>query len=270
MAETNTRNFPFLYQRSRACPVASKISAASNISTPTSTRPTISTRRIRRRCGMGLLHHVAELERLFEQVRATLKPGGIFLGVDHAVPTVRTIEFNALVAGWLDSLYPWITAEDPRWLYEGVTSTARQYDWGPLAVGLRSHCRARFRRVLTPTFLGNARYHPFQYARRIGTGRSMQEQAPGEDRLRRRERFRLDEKPLRGVRAVRFHTICPVIEPESHIPITATRTSASSSTICRACWLPPGKKPSRSATPTGSGSCSICCPNAPRPLAPVT
>ena len=80
------------------------------------------------------LHHVAALERLLDEVRGALKPGGRFIGVDHAGADARTAAFNAEIRPVIRDLFGWITEHDPVWLYEGIDRMARSMDWGVMAV----------------------------------------------------------------------------------------------------------------------------------------
>ena len=219
MAETNARNFPFLYQHFAGLPCRLEDFGSVEYLYADLNTADLPLGEYDAVVVWDSLHHVAELERLFEQVRAGLKPGGIFLGVDHAVPTVRTIEFNALVAGWLDSLYPWITSEDPRWLYQGVTSTARQYDWGPLAVDYDPTPVPGFGEFSRQLFSEMLDIIRSSMPGKSGQGSSMQEQAPGEESpFEDVSASRLMSSLYEAFTPVRFHTICPVIEPDNHIP----------------------------------------------------
>ena len=74
------------------------------------------------------------IERLIEQVRAALKPGGTFIGVDHAFASPLPVAFNELIAPLLLNLNSWVRDARPEWLYRGVNELARSHDWAVLAV----------------------------------------------------------------------------------------------------------------------------------------
>src|SRR5262249_1699609 len=99
------------------------------------------------------LHHVADLERLVEQVRHTLKPEGIFVGVDHSMATMRDWEFNWALRPLIEDFYKWVTMADPTWLYEYVNKTGEQHDWGLLGVDYDPSEVAGFAEFL-PVLLG--------------------------------------------------------------------------------------------------------------------
>ncbi|MDQ3928832.1 MAG: methyltransferase domain-containing protein, partial [Chloroflexota bacterium] len=171
------------------------------------------------------LHHIADLERLLEQVRGTLKPGGVFAGVDHTVATPRTHAFNQAVLPWLDDLYALITVAGIAGLYEGVNALARQYDWGVMSVDYDIAPIPGFA-PFTEQVVGEM----LEIIRK-GLGRETLEV----DRVKAASpRFepvaehispfedisagRLMRALLDHFHAERFETICPFIEPEQHFP----------------------------------------------------
>jgi SAM-dependent methyltransferase len=134
MAATNARNFPFLYQKFAGLPCALErfgsvehvYSDLNNIELPKQEYDAVVV--------WDSLHHVQNLERLLGQVRASLKPDGVFVGVDHAFATPLTIAYNEAIAPWLKEINDWLVREDPEWLYEAANRPAGQYDWGVLGV----------------------------------------------------------------------------------------------------------------------------------------
>jgi 2-polyprenyl-3-methyl-5-hydroxy-6-metoxy-1,4-benzoquinol methylase len=218
MAETNERNFPFLYQNFLGMPlnlrdfgsIDYQYADLNNVSLPREEYDAVVV--------WDSLHHVASLERLFEEVRGALKPEGVFLGVDHSYGTQRTDEFNRITLAWLDDLYAWISAEDPEWLYDLVSTTAERYDWGVLSVdydptpvpgfgpfleGLLADLRDITTRNLhleTPDALDEPRH-------------SVKE-SPFEDVSAKRIMLSL----LDNFEVERFQTLCPFVMPEKCIP----------------------------------------------------
>ena len=130
MAETNARNFPFLYQNfaGLSCrledfgSVEYTYADLNNVSLPTGEYDAVVV--------WNSLHHVQDLERLLEEVRRALKPGGVFVGVDHAYATVRTEALNRAMFPLLDDFCAWISREDPRWLYDAINDIGREHKWG--------------------------------------------------------------------------------------------------------------------------------------------
>jgi 2-polyprenyl-3-methyl-5-hydroxy-6-metoxy-1,4-benzoquinol methylase len=134
MATTNARNFPFLYQKFAGLPcqlerfgsVEYVYSDLNSIELPRQEYDAVVV--------WDSLHHIQNLERLLDQVRASLKPDGVFVGVDHAFATPLTIAYNEAVAPWLKEINEWLVRENPEWLYRAANELAGQYDWGVLYV----------------------------------------------------------------------------------------------------------------------------------------
>jgi 2-polyprenyl-3-methyl-5-hydroxy-6-metoxy-1,4-benzoquinol methylase len=225
MAETNTRNFPFLYPRFAGLPcrledfgsVEYVYGDLNTINLPLHEYDVIMV--------WDSLHHVAALERLLEQVRAALKPTGRFLGVDHAFATPRTEVFNLMAMSMLDDFYAWVTAENPEWFYRSTEALARQYDWGLLAVdydptpvpGVEAFFADLFAEMLAILHTGlrqealdKARSQIGQPLPPPGVG----EESPFED-VSAEQIIRLLAESFQ---ATHFSTIGPYIMPERHIP----------------------------------------------------
>lgn len=212
MADTNTRNFPFLYQGFAGLPcrledfgsVDYGYADLNNVVLPEGEYDAVVT--------WDALHHVAELERLLEQVRHALKPGGLFVGVDHSFATPRTHNFNNALTPWIENLYAWITEQDPGWLYSSAIDGARHYDWGPLSVdydptpvpGFDEFSRVLFSEMLDVVRRGTEN--------RAGVASG--EESPFEDVSAQR----LLRALYTSFHATTFRTICPFIQPEQHIP----------------------------------------------------
>jgi hypothetical protein len=164
---------------------------------------------------------VSDLERLLEQVRRTLKPGGIFVGVDHAFATARTEAFNLAVLPWLDDFYAWITATDPQWLYEGGIELGKQRDWGVLAIdydptpvpGFEPFVRELLAEMAQIVQAG-LKLEKRSSGGKAGQEQPVQQESPFEDVSAER----LMQALLREFRCLTFNTICPWIMPEKHIP----------------------------------------------------
>ncbi len=80
------------------------------------------------------LHHITDLELLLAKIRTTLKPDGIFVGVDHAFATQATADYNGAIIPWLKDFLSWVDKSNPEWLYKQVASLFQQRDWGVLGV----------------------------------------------------------------------------------------------------------------------------------------
>src|SRR5690348_6831958 len=138
MAETNARNFPHLYQNFAGLPCRLEDFGSleyvygdlNEINLPPHEYDAVVV--------ADSLHHIAGIERLAEQVRQTLKPDGVFVGMDHAFATPHTNIFNLMVLPWVGDLYSWVTANNPEWLYDAVTQVGNMQDWGVLNIDYNS------------------------------------------------------------------------------------------------------------------------------------
>lgn len=225
MAETNARNFPFLYQGFAGLPcrledfgsVEYVYADLNAVSLPRGEFDAVVV--------WDSLHHIRDLERLLEEVRAALKPDGVFLGVDHAfiVPTPRTEVFNLAVLPWLDDFHAWLTAHDPAWLYDAVNALAAQYDWGVLAVDYDPTPVPDFALFLETLFAELLEVLRQSLRQEALAQVQAQVQAPGPLPAAHDSPFedvsadRLMRVLLEQFRATRFTTICPWITPEVHI-----------------------------------------------------
>jgi len=139
MANTNARNFPFLYQKFAGLPCSPEqfgsveyiYSDLNSVELPRQEFDAVVV--------WDSLHHVQNLEHLLDQVRASLKPGGVFVGVDHAFATPLTISFNETVGPWLTDINDWLASRNPEWLYKKANDLAAQYQWGVLGVDYDVH-----------------------------------------------------------------------------------------------------------------------------------
>ena len=223
MAETNARNSPYLYKRFAWLPydpdlvgsVRYEYADLNNAQFPAGEFDAVVV--------WDSLHHIANLEGLLEQVRRALKPGGVFVGVDHAVATVDTWAFQDIVMAQLDALLAWVTANDPAWLYKTVEEAAERLDWGALAVD----------RDDTP-MPGWESFHEMLCAEMLDVVRSgMRSEAveKAQMELAAPKREDAEESPFEDVSSERlvktllgsfhadhFTTLCPLIQPETHFP----------------------------------------------------
>lgn len=222
MVETNPRNFPFLYQRFAGLPC--KLEGFGSVEYVSGDLNTINlpNQEYDAVVVWDSLHHVSNLERLFEQIRGTLKPHAIFVGVDHAGATPRTLTFNQATLPWLDDFYAWIAATDPEWLYDAVNTYAKHHAWDVLSGDygvtpipgfdtFEEQVRAEMQDIIRKTLPEEAITKP-----RVGTHQQPDETeaSPFEDV----SAGRLAQSLLREFGAERFQTICPFVTPERHIP----------------------------------------------------
>ncbi|HUP27139.1 MAG TPA: class I SAM-dependent methyltransferase [Chloroflexia bacterium] len=217
MAETNTRNFPYLYQRFAGLPcrledfgsVEYAYADLNNVDLPTSEYDAVVV--------WDSLHHVSELETLLEQVRGALKPGGVFIGVDHSFATPLTGEFNGQVLPYVKDFYEWVSDTDPEWLYDSVIALGRQSDLGVLSVDYDPTLLpgfGPFAEELLHEMLDIFRGKEQSRIQENEPDERADEESPFEDVSAQRLLFSLADR----FEARRFHTICPMIEPEIHIP----------------------------------------------------
>lgn len=214
MAETNVRNFPYLYQDFAG--LACRLEDFGSVEYAYADLNTVHLPRQEYDAVVvwDSLHHVADLERLLEEVRGALKPGGVFVGVDHSYASGRTTLFNQVALPWLDDLSAWLSANDPLWLYEAANNLARERDWGLLAADYDPTPVPGFGEFLgamLPEMLGIV-----QKGRREESAPSTLspgEESPFEDV----SALRVMRVLLEGFKAERFATICPWVAPERHI-----------------------------------------------------
>jgi SAM-dependent methyltransferase len=227
LAETNTRNFPYLYGHFAGLPckledfgsVEYVYTDLNTVNLPLAEYDAVVV--------MDSLHHVAEIERLLEQIRASLKPGGVFVGVDHAFATARTHRFNNALYPWLEDFYRWVTENDPEWFYEGAISLARRHDWGLLSVDYDAtpvEGFGPFQAQLLSELLDVLRAN-------LPEGALESLKSSGGASQTGKDEIAIEESPFEDVSAERlmrvlhehftperFTTICPFIQPETHIP----------------------------------------------------
>jgi SAM-dependent methyltransferase len=133
-AETNGRNFPYLYQQFAGLPcdlpafgsVTHVQGDLNTIDLPPHEYDVVVV--------WDSLHHVAALERLLDNVRGALKPGGVFIGLDHTEAGFRSGRFNEELKPIIHDAYRWVTEHDPGWLYDAVDLGARGRAWGDLTI----------------------------------------------------------------------------------------------------------------------------------------
>ncbi len=225
MADSNARNFPFLYQGFAGMPCRLEAFGSTEYAFADLNTVDLPAAAYDVVVVWDSLHHVSHLERLLEQVRRTLKPGGIFLGMDHAFATPRTEAFNQAVLPWLDEFYAWVTATDPTWLYQGVAALAHTQDWGVLTIdhdptpvpNVGPFLAQLFKEALDILARG-LRQEALDKARAESTSQrdaaAPVAESPFEDVSAKRVMQRL----LEGFHAERFTTVCPFIMPDRHIP----------------------------------------------------
>ncbi len=225
MVETNARNFPFLYRKFAGLPcrleqfgsVEYIYADLNSVELPKGEYDAVVV--------WDSLHHVRDLEQLLDQVRLSLKPNGVFVGVDHAFATPLTITFNDIVGPWLRDLNRWLTRTNPEWLYKGVNEPAGQYDWGVLGVdydvkpipGFEA-----FEALVRDEMLSIIRDgQPQETLHKLGPNSRLpdksdvitgEEVSPFEDVSAERVMRTL----LETFRAQHFRTICPLITPEQY------------------------------------------------------
>jgi 2-polyprenyl-3-methyl-5-hydroxy-6-metoxy-1,4-benzoquinol methylase len=221
MADTNARNFPYLYQGFASIPcrlddfgsVEYVYADLNTADLPVGEYDAVVV--------WDSLHHVANIERLLEGVHAALKPGGSFIGVDHAFATGRTHDFKESVYPLLDGFYSWVTDSDPEWLYDQAIEMSRR-DWGVLSVdydptpvpGFEQFQGTLFaemldilRTSLRAEALQKASADPVQ-------SEANEEESPFEDVSAQRLMRVLYE----SFSTREFKTICPFIQPEARVP----------------------------------------------------
>jgi hypothetical protein len=160
-----------------------------------------------------------EVERLLEQVRGTLRPGGVFMGVDHAVPHVSTRLFNLQMMPWLRSFYSWVSAQDPEWLYDNVNETGRHLDLGLNAIDYDPTPVPDFKPFMNELLVELVNIvqatRPQEEAAAVPSAMTaIDEESPFEDVSAER----LTRTLLASFRAERFVTVGPIIQPEKEIP----------------------------------------------------
>ncbi|MEO5953791.1 MAG: class I SAM-dependent methyltransferase [Chloroflexia bacterium] len=223
MADTNTRNSPYLYKNfagvgydpSLFGSVKYEFADLNNAQLPHAEFDAVVV--------WDSLHHIANLEGLLEQVRGALKPNGVFVGVDHSVATVDTWAFHDIVTAQLDAVIAWITANDPEWLYKAVNSAADKLDWDLLAVdydstpvpgweAFQATVCAEMLDVVRSGMRAEAVEKVKQAAASPKTGD--EEESPFEDVSSER----LVSTLINNFHAEHFTTLSPLIQPESHFP----------------------------------------------------
>lgn len=225
MAETNARNFPYLYQRFAGMPCRLEEFGSVEYAYADLNSVTLPENEYDAVVVWDSLHHVANLEGLLEQVRTALKPGGAFIGVDHAFATSRTNTFNQVALPWLDDLSAWISASDPTWLYEGASRLARQHDWGVLGVdyddtpspGFKEFSEqllAEMAEIIRGSLRQETRDKVQPHAEGARSAPQAEEESPFEDVSAQRVISAL----LEEFQAERFYTTGPFVQPERHIP----------------------------------------------------
>jgi 2-polyprenyl-3-methyl-5-hydroxy-6-metoxy-1,4-benzoquinol methylase len=225
MAETNARNFPQLYERFVGLPCRLEEFGSVEYVYADLNGVTLPKNEYDAVVVWDSLHHVANLEGLLEQVRTALKPGGAFIGVDHAFATSRTNTFNQVALPWLDDLSAWIVANDPAWLYDGASRLGRQHDWGVLGVdyddtpipGFKEFSEQLLAEMADIIRSSLRRENPDKvqaHTEDVGKAPQAEEESPFEDVSAHTVMLAL----LEEFQAERFYTIGPFVQPERHIP----------------------------------------------------
>src|SRR5947207_4144255 len=225
MAETNSRNFPFLYQRFAGLPCKLEDFGSVEYVYGDLNRVDFPIHEYDAVVVADSLHHITNIERLVEQVRHTLKPGGRFVGIDHAFATAHTTIFNVMFLPWINDLYKSITASDPEWLYDSVIGIAEKYDWGVLNIDYDSQPAPgfeQFAQVLFDELLDVVR--ATMPAELLSNANARRVKEPQEGEPVRESPFedvsaeRLAEVLIDSFQAERFSTVCPIIQSTLDIP----------------------------------------------------
>lgn len=224
-AQTNVRNFPYLYQNfaGLACELT-EFGSVEYVYADLN-EITLPIREYDLVVVWDSLHHVRDLERLLDQVRETLTPNGIFLGVDHAFATPLTLAFNQALVPWLKEVTAWIADSDLTQLYQIATQMARYFDASLLQAeksvtpvpGFETF-EQQFRQELLDILeesLGQDIVRQSQPGREVDNPASVSEDtSPFEDVSSERLMSQLTEQ----FSVNRFETICPLIMPEQYFP----------------------------------------------------
>lgn len=223
MAETNARNSPYLYKKFAGVgydpnlfgSVKYEFADLNNAQLPKGEFDAVVV--------WDSLHHIANLEGLLEQVRGALKPGGVFVGVDHSVANLDTWTYSDVILSQVDELLAWVAENDPQWLYSTVKDGSDRLDWGVLAVDYDNTPVAgweEFQATLCAEMLdvvrSGMRAEAIEKVRQGAAGPKVQseEESPFEDVSNER----LVGTLTASFHAERFTTLCPFINPETHFP----------------------------------------------------
>jgi ubiquinone/menaquinone biosynthesis C-methylase UbiE len=217
MAETNSRNFSFLYQGFAGLPcrleefgsVEYAYADLNEVSLPAGEYDAVVV--------WDSLHHVRDLERLLGEIRRALKPGGVFVGVDHSYATTRTETFNRATLPLLDDFYAWVLRDDPHWLYDLVNKQGAERNWGIPPVDYDPTPVSGFAPFLD-TLLAEMR--EIVEGAAVGRGQVAGLQAKGEieSPFEDVSAERLMHVLLEEFRVREFRTLSPFVQPERHIP----------------------------------------------------
>ncbi len=227
MAETNSRNFPFLYQGFAGLPCKLENFGSVEYVFDDLNKITLPTHEYDAVVVMDSLHHVMHAERLLEQVREALKPNGLFVGIDHTFATSKTHIFNEFMMPWLEEFYAWVTANDPTWFYDGVIALGDQHNWGAFSIdydptpveGSKAFSEQLFAELLEVIQSNRSKEAKAQISHIESDSKtSVDGESPFEDvSIKRLTRLLVEEFQVH-----RFETICPFIQPEQHIPTYRT------------------------------------------------
>jgi 2-polyprenyl-3-methyl-5-hydroxy-6-metoxy-1,4-benzoquinol methylase len=219
MAETNARNAPYLYKNFVGVPYDSSLFGSIEYRFADLNNTKLPKGEFDAVVVWDSLHHIANLEGLLEEVRGTLKPGGAFVGIDHAVATIETWAYNDGTMSQIEALNRWVGEHDPKWLYAQVDAIGKQADLGVLAVDYDSTPVPGwepFLQTLCAEMLDIVRAegkHAEQAPPEQG-GHAEEAESPFEDVSNER----LVRTLLDTFHMNRFTTTCPYIKPETHFP----------------------------------------------------
>ncbi len=221
MADTNTRNSPYLYRNFAGLDYDPTIFGSVQYEYADLNNAQLPAGEFDAVVVWDSLHHIANLEGLLEQVRHSLKPGGTFVGVDHAVATMDTWAFHDIVMAQLDPFLAWVQDNDPAWLYKTVTGTAAKLDWGALAIDFDDTPVLgweTFQEILCAEMLDVVRAGMRAEALEQVQHKSSNPQTHDEEELPFEDvsSERLIETLLDNFSTKRFTTLCPLVQPETH------------------------------------------------------
>ncbi|HST05408.1 MAG TPA: class I SAM-dependent methyltransferase [Chloroflexia bacterium] len=223
IAETNTRNSPYLYKNFAGVPYDPALFGSIEYRFADLNHTQLPKDEFDAIVVWDSLHHIANLEGLLEEVRGALKPGGAFVGIDHAVATEETWAYNDATMSQIEAINRWVGDHDPHWLYQQVEAMGKQADLGVLAVDydstpvpgwepfLQTLCAEMLEIVQSGTkAAGITKQTPDISAHTSGD----EEESPFEDVSNER----LVRTLLDTFHMQRFTTTCPYIKPETHFP----------------------------------------------------
>jgi len=225
MVENNARNFPYLYQRFAGLQcrleefgsVEYVYGDLNNITLPRAEFDAVVV--------WDSLHHITDLELLLAKIRTTLKPDGIFVGVDHAFATQATADYNGAIIPWLKDFLSWVDKTNPEWMYKQVASLFQQRDWGVLGVDYSvepvpgfAAFEAQVRDEMLEIIKAGVKQDALERLQARPLSAGDQSQAAGESPFEDVSAERLMRTLIEQFEVEQFSTTCPLIVPERYFP----------------------------------------------------